>query len=274
MLVTPLTYITNLSLIEGIFPSELKIAQVLPLFKNNDPMLFNNYRPISLLPFFSKLFERLMYNRLIVFIEKHHLLYQFQFGFRKNHSTFMALVILLEKITEALDNSEFAICILIDFRKAFDTVEHNILLQKLYHYGIGGNALQWFNSYLSNRYQYVNYNNTSSDMKLITCGVPQGSILGPLMFLLYINDISSVSSILFSILFADDTTLFYSSKNLQELSDVINNELSKMMEWLNANRLSLNIDKTNFMIFRPKGKKRNLSYHPYKWIQYPRSWWR
>ena len=195
-----------------------------------------------------------MYNRLIDFIEKHHLLYQFQFGFRKNHSTSIALVILLEKITDALDNSEFAICILIDFRKAFDTVEH-ILLQKLYHYGIRENAPQWFNSYLSNRHQYVNYNNTSSDMKLITCGVPQGSILGPLLFLLYINDIASVSTILFSILFADDTTLFYSSKNLQELSDVVNNELSKMIEWLNANRLSLNIDEANFMIFRPKGKK-------------------
>ena len=167
----------------------------------------------------------------------------------------MALVILLEKITEALDNPEFAICILINFRKAFDTVEHNILLQKLYHYGIRGNALQWFNSYLSNRHQYVNYNNTSSDMKLITCGVPQGSILGPLLFLLYINDIASVSSILFSISFADDTTLFYSSKNLHKLSDIVNNELSKMIEWLNANRLSLNIDKTNFMIFKPKGKK-------------------
>ena len=214
-------------------------------------MLFNNYRPISLLPFFSKLFEWLMYNRLIDFIEKHHLLYQFQFGFRKNHSTFMALVILLEKVTEALDNSEFAICILIDIRKAFDTVEHNILMQKLHHYGIRGNALQWFNSYLSNRQQYVNYNNTSSDMKLITCGVPQGSILGPLLFLLYINDIASVSSILFCTLFADDTTLFYSSKNLQELSDVVNNELSQMIEWLNANRLSLNINKTHFMIFRP-----------------------
>ena len=254
-LVTPLAYITNLSLIEGIFPSELKIAQVLPLYKNNDPMLFNYYRPISLLPFFSKLFERLMYNRLIDFIEKHHLLYQFQFGFCKNHSTFMALVILLEKITEALDNSEFAICILIGFRKAFDTVKHNILLQKLYHYRIRGNALQWFNSCLSNRHQYINYNNTSSDMKLITCGVPQGSILGPLLFLLYIYDIASVSSILFSILFADDTTLFYSSKKFHELSDVVNNELRKMIEWLNVKRLSLNIDKPHFMIFRPKGKK-------------------
>ena len=120
-----------------------------------------------------------MYNRLADFIEKHHLLYQFQFGFGKNRSTFMALVILLEKITEALDHSEFDICILIDSRKAFDTVEHNILLQKLYHYGIRGNALPWFNSYLSNRYQYVNYNDTSSEMKLTTCGVPQGSILSP-----------------------------------------------------------------------------------------------
>ena len=254
ILTTPLTYITNLSFTEGVFPSELKIAQVLPLYKSNDTMLFNNYRPISLLPYFSKLFERLMYNRLINFIEKHKLLYQYQFGFRRNHSTFKALVILLENITTALDNTEFAVCILIDFRKAFDTVEHSILLDKLYHYGIRGNALQWFNSYLTNRYQYVKYNNTPSDMKKITCGVPQGSILGPLLFLLYINDIASVSNILSSILFADDTTLFCSSKNLQELTAIVNNELGNIMQWLNANKLSLNIDKTNFMLFRPKGK--------------------
>ena len=201
-LLPPLTYITNLSFTEGVFPHELKIAQVLPLYKNNDPMLFNNYRPISILPFFSKLFERLMYNRLIDFIEKHQLLYQYQFGFRKNHSTFTALVVLLEKITAVLNNSEFAVCIFIDFRKAFDTVEHSILLEKLYHYGIRGHDLKWFSSYLTKRYQFVNYNNTSSDVKQITCGVPQGSILGPL-FLLHINDIASVSRVLFSVLFAD-----------------------------------------------------------------------
>ena len=217
-------------------------------------MLFNNYRPISLLPYFSKLFERLMYNRLIIFIEKHKLLYQYQFGFRRNHSTFMALVILLENITTALDNTEFAICILIYFRKAFDTVEHSILLDKLYHYGIRGNALQWFNSYLANRYQYVKYNNTPSDMTKMTCGVPQGSILGPLLFLLYINDIASVSNIISSILFADYTTLFCSSKHLQELTAIVNNELGNIMQWLNANKLSVNIDKTNSMLFRPKGK--------------------
>ena len=115
-----------------------------------------------------------MYNRLIDFIEKHHLLYQYQFVFRKNHSAFMASLILLENITDALDNSEIAVCILIDFRKAFDTVDHTILLDKLYHYGIRGNSLRWFNYYLTNRYQYVNYNNTSTDMKQITYGVPQG----------------------------------------------------------------------------------------------------
>ena len=132
----------------------------------------------------------------------------------------------------------------------FDTVEHSILLDKLYHYGIRGNALQWFNSYLTNRYQYVKYNITPSDMTNITCGVPQGSILGPLLFLLYMNDIASVSNILSSILFADDTKLFCSSKNLQELTAIVNNELGNIMQWLNASKLSLNIDKTNCMLFR------------------------
>ena len=166
----------------------------------------------------------------------------------------MALVTLLESITSALDNLELFICILIDFRKAFDTVEHSILLNKLHHYGIRGTALQWFNSCLTNRYQYVNYNNATSNMKQIVCGVPQGSILGPLLFLLYINDISSVSNVFSSVLFADDTTLLYSSNNLQELPATVNNELSNIMQWLNANRLSLNIEKTNFMIFRLRGK--------------------
>ena len=210
---------------EGIFPSELKIAPVLRLYKNNDPMLFNNYHPISLLPFFSNLFERLAYNRLIDFVGKHHLLCQFKFGFRKNHSTFMTLVISFEKNYWRFSELRIWYMYFNWFQKSIWYYQTQYSAAKLYHHGIRGNALQWFNSYLLNKYQYVNYTNTSSDLKLITCGIPQGSILGPLLFLLCINDIASLSSILFSILFADVTTLFYSSKNLQKISDVINNEL-------------------------------------------------
>ena len=250
----PLTYVANLSLSQGIFPDELKKAKIIPLYKANDPMLFNNYRPISLLPLFSKVLEKLMYNRLIKLINKYKLLYKYQFGFRKDHSTYMALIILIDKITSALDNGEFTIAVLIDFRKAFDTVDHKILLDKLYHYGIRGIALEWFKSYLSNRQQQVSYNGVSSKYQSVNCGVPQGSILGPLLFILYINDLSSASKILKSILFADDTTLIDSHKDLTTLVNRFNEELKHIVNWLNANRLSLNIDKTNFMVFRPKNK--------------------
>ena len=253
-LIQPLKYVTNLSLSQGIFPDELKMAKVIPLYKANDPMLFNNYRPISLLPLFSKILERIMYNRLIKFINKHKLLYKYQFGFRKDHSTYMALIILIDKITTALDKGDFTITVLIDFRKAFDTVDHGILLHKLHHYGIRGIAYDWIKSYLSNRQQQVSYNGVNSSYKTINCGVPQGSILGPLLFILYINDLSAVSKILTSVLFADDTTLVDHDSNLTTLINRFNTELVNIVNWLNANKLSLNIDKTNFMIFRPKNR--------------------
>ena len=243
-----------MSLAQGIFPNELKKAKVIPLYKANDPMLFSNYRPISLLPLFSKVLEKIMYSRLIKFINKHKLLIEYQFGFRKDHSTYMALIVLLDKITSALDNGDFTIAVLIDFRKAFDTVDHQILLEKLYHYGIRGIAFDWIKSYLTNRQQQVSYNGVSSAYKSVNCGVPQGSILGPLLFLLYINDLSTVSKILTSILFADDTTLIDSDSDLNTLVTRFNEELKHIVDWLNANRLSLNIDKTNFMVFRPKNK--------------------
>ena len=251
---TPLTHICNLSLSQGIFPEELKIANVLPLFKNGDEMIFSNYRPVSILPVFSKLFEKIMYNRLLDFVNKHGVIYEYQFGFLKGKSTFMALISLLEKISAALDKGEFVIGIFLDFSKAFDTVDHDILLKKLEIYGVRGIVHDWFRSYLTNRSQYVTYNMTKSNKLTINCGVPQGSILGPLLFLIYINDLSTVSSALFSILFADDTNMFDTGKDINLLSKKINEELIKIQEWLRCNKLSLNVSKTHYMIFCPSQK--------------------
>ena len=160
-IIDPLVYLSNLSFNDGIFPCELKIAKVCPLYKAKDPMIFSNYRPISLLPIFSKIFERLMYNRLLKFLKKNNLLYKYQFGFLDNHSTYMPIMIMHDNITKALDKNEYAVGIFLDFQKAFDTVDHTILLDKLYIYGMRGIVLDWFRSYLNNRQQFVQYNKCS-----------------------------------------------------------------------------------------------------------------
>ena len=251
----PLVYMSNLSLQQGIFPKELKIANVLPLFKACDPCVFNNYRPVSLLCILSKVYEKVMYNRLLKFLEDYNIIFENQFGFRKLHSSYMALMVLTDKLIKSLENGEFVIGVFLDFSKAFDTVDHAILLSKLSHYGIRGSALQWFQSYLSNRNQYVTYNGVSSPVNNITCGVPQGSILGPLLFLLYINDLGHVCSSTTSILFADDTNLFKSGNDLNKMQDELNSELLKISLWLKVNKLSLNIGKTYFMVFTNKKKR-------------------
>ena len=248
----PLANMVHLSFEQGVFPDELKIAVITPLYKAKDPMFFNNYRPISLLSLFSKIHERLMYNRILNFINRHKLFNKFQFGFRNNHPTFMALIILIENLVNALDNGKCAVGTFLDFQKAFDTVDHSILLDELHCYGIRGIANQWFFSYLSNRQQSFVYNGYESELKVINCGVPQGSILGPLLFLLYINDLTNVSSFFMPILFADDTNLFCTGTDLKEIIRLVNEEISKIYDWVNANRLSLNIDKNNFMLFTPK----------------------
>ena len=251
---TPLTHICNKSFSSGLVPSELKIANVVPIFKSGDEMVFSNYRPVSVLPVFSKLLERLMYNRLISFINENKLLYDYQFGFQKGKSTYMAMVMLIDKISDALDRGDCVIGVFLDFSKAFDTVDHKILLQKLKIYGIKNVPLQWFESYLSERTQYVTYNSVKSTREKVNCGVPQGSILGPLLFLLYINDLSSVSEYCYSVLFADDTNVFISGENIDVLCSRLNEELECIREWLCCNKLSLNVSKTHYMIFTPRNK--------------------
>ena len=254
-IVVPITHVCNLSLFNGIFPSELKTAMIVPIFKAGDPTLVNNYRPVSVLPSISKIFEKIMYNRLIDFVEHSNLLYDFQFGFRKGRSTSMAITQIIDKITQALDNGEIALGVFLDFSKAFDTVNFNILFKKLEKYGIRGKALDWFKSYLADRKQYVKFENIKSTTLSIKCGVPQGSILGPLLFLLYINDIEAVSKKLFLILFADDSSAFISGKDLTEITLSMNIELKQISIWLQANKLSINIGKTHFMIFSSRNRK-------------------
>jgi Reverse transcriptase (RNA-dependent DNA polymerase) len=188
-------------------------------------------------------------NRLTLYLERQQLLISSQYGFRKNHSTYMSLLDIYDKISEACDKNKYSVGIFIDLSKAFDTINHDILLCKLFHYGVRGLALDWFKSYLCNRKQYVVWNGTSSTHRTITCGVPQGSVLGPLLFILYINDIVNCSHILQFILFADDTNLFYSNCDIVQLQRIVNQELEKLAVWFRANRLSLNIRKTNFIMF-------------------------
>ena len=184
-----------------------------------------------------------------------------QYGFRINHSTAYALIQLYDKLSDAIDKGNVTLGLFIDLSKAFDTVSHDILLAKLEFYGVRGVALEWFKSYLSCRSQFVQYNGYSSPSKFIKCGVPQGSILGALLFLLYINDLCDVSKALDFILFADDTNIFYSHKDQNYLMEIVNTELKKSSSWFQANKLSINIKKSNFILFKTKQNRPKLDLH-------------
>ena len=248
-ILSPLTYVLNLSISNGIFTDILKIANVIPLYKKDDPMIFSNYRPVSLLCTLSKILEKAMYDRVNDFLNEFDIIFKYQFGFRRGYSTYLALTVLMDKLTKSMENGDYVVGVFLDFSKAFDMVNHKILLSKLYHYGIRDVALKWFQSYLENRKQYVTYNGEISDMQIIKCGVPQGSILGPLLFLIYINDLANVCKYTMPIFFADDSNLFLNGRDPADIEAKLNNELAQIAQWLKVNKLALNIDKTACMLF-------------------------
>ena len=225
----PLTYLVNSSIKQEIFPSELKIAQLFPIFKAGDEQLIPNYRPIPALNFFSKIFEKGVANYIVDFLESNNILYEHQYGFRNGHSTIHAVITLVETVAKALDTGKIVVGVYLDIRKAFDAIDHPIILRKLYSLGIRGNLYTWIKSYLTNRSQFVMYNNNKSETKYITHGVPQGSIVGPLYFIGFMNDISRASNLSFSILFADDTTVIIEGQSYNNLILTLNTELISLM---------------------------------------------
>ena len=258
----PLSIIFNKSLCEGIIPDKLKLAKVLPIFKKDDKELMDNYRPISILPSFSKILEKIVFKRVYNFLDKFKILHDSQYGFRPNRSTIDAIIDCTEQIKDALENKKDALGLFLDLSKAFDTLDHSILLKKLSLYGIRGQSLSWFQNYLDNRSLYVEYKGAISKQYNVTYGVPQGSVLGPLLFIIFINDLPQSINKSSTILFADDTTLLTTASNLDELFVASNDDANSLYNWFCSNNLSLNTAKTQYIVFTkklcPKTLKHNL----------------
>ena len=253
----PLTIIINQCLLTGIFPDLLKIAKVKPLFKRGDTAQLNNYRPISLLPTISKVFERVIYSQLYAYFNDNNLMSEQQYGFRAQHSTELASVKLVDHIIEQMDNryeTKTPVAIFCDLSKAFDCLNFDIFLSKLEYYGVDGTPLALIKSYLNNRYQYVQFENCKSDLLEVKTGIPQGSILGPLFFSVLINDIVNSSNKLSFLMYADDTTIYFNLEDFPALNreQEINKELEKLNTWFQLNKLTLNVEKTKCMFFHKR----------------------
>ena len=260
--ITPvLCHIYNLSISQGNYPELLKISKVIALHKKEDRCNPDNYRPISLLNIFNKIFEKLLYHRFIDFFNKQKLIFKYQFGFRENHSTVLALTEIVDSIKETIDNNGFTVGIFLDLKKAFDAVDHTILLEKLKYFGIRGTAHTLMKSYLSNRKQFTVINTNYSETKPIECGVPQGSVLGPLLFLVFINDMEYCIPDNLPRLFADDTGLFVHGQNINRVLTSAQDVITKLEEWFKCNKLTLSISKCSYIIFKGVKKDSLNTYH-------------
>ena len=251
-----LCILANMSIIEGIFPDAMKMAKVFPLFKSKDKTVTTNYRPISLLLTLSKVLEKVIYKRTYDFLNTSSQIFSSQYGFRTKHSCENAIQELLSEILKGLETGKSTLAVFLDLSKAFDTISHPILFAKLEKYGVRGTCLNWFKSYLSGRSMRVKCSTADgliySDYKPIEFGTPQGSVLGPLIFLIFNNDLNLHLQFCHSILFADDTTIYSTHKDMRHLTWCIWEDLKTISDWFKANKLTLNIGKSVCMLFSNK----------------------
>ena len=249
--------IFNLSIATGCFPDSWKIARVAPIFKSGQPDDRSNYRPISVLPVLARVFEKLIHNQLYDYLDRNKHLFSNQSGFRALHSVVTCLLNNTDDGYVNMDDGRYTANIFIDLKKAFDTVDHDILPAKLRKYGVENLEHSWFTSYISNRKQFCKVNGICSKTKDIHCGVPQGSCLGPLLFLIYINDLPFALKKGKVTMYADDTSISYSSSSLVDIEQTLNSELNDLKLWMQGNKLSLNFLKAQAMVVgsKPKIKK-------------------
>lgn len=245
----PLADLFNLSLSTCSIPPIWKCARVTPLFKGGDPSDLNNYRPISIICTIAKIFEKLVFNQLSEYINHGNILSPFQSGFRPNFSTTTALLKFTNDVFSSFDGGQLTGAIFIDLSKAFDMVDHYLLLDKLYSIGLNQNALLWFNAYLHNRRQCVVFQGFQSDYLIVEKGVPQGSTLGPLLFSIFINDLPSICSNCLAHLYADDTVIYTSNSDIIQIQNSLQSDFNLVQKWLYNNKLVLNKKKSCSMLF-------------------------
>ena len=254
-----LEFVFNLCVNNGYFPEELKIGCITPVFKKGDKLSVGNYRPICSLSPISKIFERIIYDKMVKFIDKNNIFSDTQFGFRRKMSTETALLKFMDYVHNGLASKHYVGTVFMDLSKAFDVMNHDILKQKLEHYGFRGLFLNFMMQFVQDRRYFVNINGLNSDIHNVNIGVPQCSTLGPLLFLLYVNDMKFSSSILKFIQFADDTTILYTSPDFNTLKSTLETEGNRVIEWLIANKLLINLTKTQAMMFTFKRHNHLLS---------------